>query len=318
MITKRFKIWLGTKISRLFKFEKNFCDEDDQKCLFVRFTNACPNRCKFCFDRGCRILETEMSGKELAEAIVEKHPSRTHLMVSGGEPLLDVKRLHEFIMSLPAEYQIESLMTSLPKTAFESKELFFELLERCKVLDISTHGNSNEDDEAVYGSKLEYDKQAFMSELAKRFPDKVYASCVLTASRFSSLHEIKQRISHYTKLGIKNFYLNEVGNSEIFKEATDYISIDELFSRSHEDFPFGSAFSYGCKIDLSEIFHQWFSKDVIVKCRRRCYRCGHGNNLTWKDVLKQYIQTSCMPQRTATPVMHGDGKTTAWFTNYEI
>jgi len=321
-MTERFKRWLGRVVPRLFKFETNYCDVDDNDELFIRFTDACPNKCKFCFDAGCRKLEHEKSGAELAREVLEKHASRKHLMISGGEPLLDPGRLLEFLNALPEDYVVESLMTSLPEAAFKEKDKLAEILKRCKILDISTHGNSNEEDEETYGRKFNgYDKQKFIQELASQWPDKTYVSCVLQESKFKTLYEVKGRIRHYLgELGVKNFYFNEVGNSEPFVKASDYISIEELFSRSHEEFPAKkSAFCYGCKLDMTKVFKQWFPDVAVVKCRRRCYRCGAGEeSLGWLDVLKQFIQTRCLPRREATPVLHGDGKTTAWFTDYEI
>ena len=307
---------IGKFFWKLFRFKTNYCDDSDFETLFVRFLSACPNKCKFCFDANCTKLDNLVSGVELAKK-VEKS-GRKHIMISGGEPCLDMQRLYDFIVSLPNDVMIESLMTSLPKSAFEHKDLLEVIIQRCKLIDISTHGNSNEEDEAIYGVKLGYNKQDFIKELASKFPEKVFISCVMTASRFKSLYEIKQRLKHYyTKLRVKNFYFNEVGDNKPFKEADDYISIDELYSRSHEDFKFGTAFSDGCKIDLSKTFIEDFP-GIMVKCRRRCFRCGAGDNLSWRDVIKQWIQAKMRLEiKMATPVLHGDGKATAWFSEVE-
>ena len=303
---------IGKFLWKLLRFKQNYCDDSDFETLFVRFLSACPNRCKFCFDVNCKKLENLMSGAELANLV--KKSGRKHIMISGGEPCLDMQRLHEFVISLPSDVVVESLMTSLPKMAFEHKDLLDEILQRCKLIDISTHGNSNEEDEDVYGVKLGYDKQDFIKELASKFPEKVFVSCVMVASRFKSLYEIKQRLKHYAMLGVKNFYFNEVGDNKPFEPASDYISIDELYSRSHEDFKFGTAFSDGCKIDLTSTFADDYP-GIIVKCRRRCFRCGAGDNLSWRDVIKQWIQASLrINPKIATPVLHGDGKATAWFS----
>lgn len=306
---------IGEFLWKLFRFKTNYCDDSDFETLFVRFLSDCPNKCKFCFDAGCTKLGNLVSGAELAKKV--ERSGRKHIMISGGEPCLDMQRLHEFVMGLPSDVVVESLMTSLPKSAFENKYLLAEILQRCKLIDISTHGNSDEEDEAVYGVKLEYSKQDFIKELASKFPEKVFVSCVMVASRFKSLYEIKQRLKHYTMLGVKNFYFNEVGDNKPFEIASDYISIDELYSRSHEDFKFGTAFSDGCKIDLTSTFAEDYP-EVIVKCRRRCFRCGAGDNLSWRDVIKQWIQARMRSElKMATPVLHGDGRATAWFSEVE-
>lgn len=303
---------IGEILWKLFKFKTNYCDDSDLETLFVRFLSACPNKCKFCIDAGCTKLDRLVGGREFAK-MVEKN-TRKHIMIGGGEPCLDMLRLHEFVTGLPSNTVVESLMTSLPKTAFDHQDLLDEILQRCKIIDISSHGNSDEEDEAVYNVKLGYSKQEFIRKLVSKFPEKVFVSCVMTASRFKSLYEIKQRLKHYTKLGVKNFYLNEIGNNKPFEVADDYISIDELYRRSHEEFKFGSAFSDGCKIDLTSTF----AKDhpgISVKCRRRCFRCGAGDNLSWRDVLKQWIQAKMkLEVKMATPVLHGNGDTTAWFS----
>ncbi len=306
---------LGEFLWRAFRFKKNYCDESDTKCLFVRFLSACPNKCKFCFDASCAKLDHLVSGPELAEKVIAS--GRKSLMISGGEPCLDMSRLEAFVDALPEDIEIESLMTSLPKTAFDQRDILDKVIKRCKIVDISSHGISDSADERVYGIKLGYCKQKFIEELAKKWPDKVYVSCVMLASRFVSLDDIRKRIDHYTRIGVRNFYLNEIGNNDPFQRADDYISIKTLYARSNEKFRFGDAFSDGCKIDISSTFHDDYP-DVVVKCRRRCFRCGSGDDLSWRDVIKQWVQAKMIAEpKIATPVLHGDGKMTAWFTEVD-
>lgn len=110
---------IGEFLWKLFRFKTNYCDDSDFETLFVRFLSACPNKCKFCFDASCTKLDNLVSGAELAKKVEKSE--RKHIMISGGEPCLDMQRLHEFVMNLPSDVVVESLMTSLPKSAFENK-----------------------------------------------------------------------------------------------------------------------------------------------------------------------------------------------------
>lgn len=294
---------------RTLRFAVCYCDTTDKDTVFVRFTSRCPNACPFCFDRAMPHERELASARELAE---KTNLLGRKVMLSGGEPCVDMKRLAEYVDALdPEKAKVACIMTSLPKQAWDSKDELKRLIRKCGMIDISSHWITDAADERVYGCRLGYGKQAFISELAREFPEKVFVSCVLTKSMYRNETDVEERLSHYWKAGVRNFYLNEIGTTRPFEKDPEYVAIGDLLPDTGIKAAYGSAFCRGCKVDLSRYFETDYP-GITVKARRRCFRCGSGTE-TWGDVVKTFVNWAFRMDKRATPVLNENGEITPWF-----
>lgn len=299
---------LRKAIFRLFGWAENYCDSTDEAGMFVRFTNRCPNRCRFCIERNCDRSWKNVSGSELAR--ITNESGRKYVSIGGGEPCLDMDRLVEYVEGVDSSVTLTYLVTSLPKQCEDRLEDFEKVIRRVGLVDIASHGVTNREDEAVFGSRLGYDKQAFIHRLALKYPDKVYVSCVMRKSAFRDFNDLLARAGYYYALGVRHLYLNEMCLDVPFERDPDFVSIDDLFAASGMK-RFGSAFTHTCKLDISGYFEKSLP-GLEVKVRRRCFRCGSGLKTTWGDVFKTLVNALTL-RRQATPVLNNNGLVTDWY-----
>jgi len=293
---------------KAFGWAENYCDSTDETGMFVRFSNKCPNHCAFCIEKDCVKSWKNASGLELAKKTNES--GRVFVSVGGGEPCLDIDRLLEYVENVDPSVTLTYLVTSLPKTCLDRLSDFERVISRFKLIDIASHGVSNEEDEETFGAKLGYDKQALIENLAKKFQDKIYVSCVMRKSKLRDFSDLVRRAEHYYAIGVRHLYLNEMCLNRPFEKDPDFVSIDDLSAASRMK-RFGSAFTHTCKLDISGFFSKRFP-GLTVAVRRRCFRCGAGDRLTWGDVLKTAVNRMTL-RKQATPVLNNNGLITDWY-----
>ena len=303
-----YKINFRRKMFKLFKFEENYCDFEDKFSLHVRFTSRCPNRCEWCLDKYCaHNAEDEASGKKMAE--VANWSERKLMQVSGGEPMLNIDRLHEFFMNVNKGVKL-NLNTYLPKTAYDNREKAYEIFDRCNMIEISCQGISNEEDEATYKTKLNYDKYAFIEELATRYADKIHINTILDKNKTKTMDDLRRLIDWYYSIGIRNFYFKEIGDSK-GKQFKDYISFNEILKNSGMK-KLLPAFSYGCRPDLSRLFAKEYP-GIYVRVKRWCFFEG-GEKLTWIDKFKLWLNFNFL-RKDSSIVLNENGLFSFWFVN---
>lgn len=293
------------KMFKLFKFEENYCDYEDRFSVHVRFTDVCPNKCKWCLDQKCVKGNKKASGKEMAK--MTNFLKRKMVQVSGGEPLIDMNRIYEFFQNLDEGPKI-NINTYLPKTAYDNQDKLFEIFDKCNMIEISCQGTCNEEDEAVYGTKLGYDKYAFIKELAKRYSDKIHINCVLDRNKIATMHDIEDFFKFFYSFGIKNFYIKEMGKTPP-GSYEEYISINEILKNSNMK-QLRSAYCYGCRPDVSYLFEKDFP-GIYVRLKRWCQFEG-GEKLTLLDKFKFWLNYNFLSKR-ALIILNENGAYSDWF-----
>ena len=293
-------------IYKLCGFAKNKCDMAGvaKHIAFVRFTNKCPNKCSFCIDRYTP-NSTMLSAEELAEICLNR--TETDIYIGGGEPMIDMERLHKFVNILYGKKRMH-MNTSLPFTAFARKDLAYDIFSKIDIIDISMHGNNNDDDKKVFKCDYHYDKISFIKELNKQYPGKIVLSCILMKSKYKSFDDIRCRISTFKKIGISKFYLNEISTSMSFKVDPEYVSINDLLKASKLPM-MKSAFCYGCHVSLNYLFND---PDIDVHLKRICYRTGGTENPSIMDLLKEVCHILFRNAKNGDLQIYEDGSITRY------
>ena len=293
---------------KFFRFEENYCDNEDRFSLHIRFTDKCPNKCKWCLDKDCKKGQKNASGKEMAE-MANILKNREVMQISGGEPLINMKRIYEFFENINDKVKL-NLNTYLPKTAFLNKDKLYKIFDRCNMIEISCQGLTNEEDEEVYKSPLKYDKHAFIKELAKRYSDKIHINYVLDKTKVQNIDDLNKFIEYFWNMGIKNFYFKEMGNTKPI-QYENYISLNTILKNSKLK-TLKSCFSYGCRPEISYLFNEKWP-GIFVKCKRWCYFEG-GNKLTIIDKFKCWLNINFLNKKPSI-VLNENGKFSFWFVS---
>lgn len=296
--------------SRAFGWAENPCDGLSPGSMFVRFTNKCPNRCRFCIERDCVRSWKDAPGRELARITNESGVSS--VSIGGGEPCINLDRLLEYLDALDERIRVLYIATSLPKICAFRKQDLVRAARRADLLDVSSHGVTDEEDEAAYGAPLGYGKQALVAELAEEIPDRLCVSCVLRRSAGWKFDDLVRRAEHYYKTGVRRLYLNEMCLDSPFRRDPDFVPLREVVAGSPaEELVPESPFTGGCRTDLSPAFSGRFP-GLSVEARLRCFRCGGQAEASWGDVLK--AAAGCLTgRRQAALVLNNNGIITDWY-----
>lgn len=119
----------------MFKKKINSCDGIYNDSLDVRFTKMCDNNCAFCIERGGidslgktnvkkLIKETIMSGKK-------------NILILGGEPLLNIKDVLEYVVGIRDYVDHIYLTTSLPESISQNYNCFLQIVDYLDGLNVS-------------------------------------------------------------------------------------------------------------------------------------------------------------------------------------
>ena len=89
----------------------NSCDGLYHDSLDVRFTKACDNRCPFCIERN-GIDEKGTNVEKMIESTI-KSPKKD-ILILGGEPLLMLDKVYEYVIGIRSHVRNIYITTSLP------------------------------------------------------------------------------------------------------------------------------------------------------------------------------------------------------------
>lgn len=96
----------------MFKKKINSCDGIYNGSLDVRFTKACDNRCAFCIKR----QGIDSLGKTDVSQLIKKTivSDKKNTLILGGEPLLNIEDVLEYVKGIRNYVDNIYLTTSLP------------------------------------------------------------------------------------------------------------------------------------------------------------------------------------------------------------
>lgn len=292
-------------------FKRNGCD-GIYRSYDVHFTKFCDNNCSFCIDKQCwSPNEGKPDYKAMAKSIIENQDGFDDVMILGGEPCLFLDELLEFV-KLIKEYTLLKVYctSSLPKTCYDNKNKFFDILNLVDGFNISVQHYKEEVADAIRGCVSQYDRQSFYKELPFKY--KIRLNLNLVRGYLDSRASIIRCLLHYDRFGFGSIKLSELQNC-----SDSYVSFEKVFNCKLQ-----SPFSFGCqtKPDLYAITGYHFLPPVILK--RSCFLCEDSlkANLidTAKMVTKVFIDDRISPQPKFGVVYEDGTIKNGWVSGKEV
>ena len=194
----------------MIKFNCNSCD-GIYNSLDVRFSKTCDNSCNFCIEKN--------GLKSLGETNVQKMIHNTinskiqDVLILGGEPLLQPKKVLQYIKGIRGHVGKIYLTTSLPIQILNYPNEFDQIMKLLDGINISIHHYNSDKNNEVLKSKKPYNRIKTLKFLLKTnndFKKKHRICCNLCVGSIDSKEEILIFLTEMKNIGVTNIKLNEL------------------------------------------------------------------------------------------------------------
>lgn len=140
--------WVGVMDTGIYGLERMYID----RCIIMPF-NQCPAYCRFCFRKFYeKRIEKPMSYEDIDKALayINKDKRLKGILITGGDPLLDLKKLEYIMKNLRKISHIQDLRIGTRSLLFDPKRITTDLvnlllkyhnLDKMKPVEIATHFN---------------------------------------------------------------------------------------------------------------------------------------------------------------------------------
>ncbi|MBF0407508.1 MAG: radical SAM protein [Candidatus Riflebacteria bacterium] len=242
--------------NKKFSTNVNFCDGAQSKGLNVRFTKSCDNDCLFCIDKlGAKDLG-EKSTSEMVESTLKS--GRKEILILGGEPMLRLQRVKDYIVGIRKHVEKIYITTSLPWNMQQDVELTSEVMELIDCLNVSLQSTDNQENNKALRASNKYDRIEFLQTLIQKYPNKIRINLNLISGFIDTADKLREALGFLNKIGCTDVKIVEMQDATPF-----YVSFEKIMNVK-----FPSAYSYGCHQDISAHFPL---KGTKVLLKRSCF-----------------------------------------------
>lgn len=256
------------------KFNRNCCD-GIYNSFDIHFTSACDNKCAHCIDakyEGIHVNKPDV--KAITNTIIENQNGYDDVLFLGGEPCLYLEEMLETINILRDNTNLKIYVTtSVPKTCFDKKELFYEIIEKIDGINLSVQHHKEFVADEIRRTKSKFDRQLFYQNLPNK--EKIRINLNIVKPFLFTKKDITECLKHYDKMGF-----NEIKLSEIQHGKEYFVSFEKTFG-----IKLGSPFFHGCQkhLDMSEIIPD-IKTPILLK--RSCFMCEETLDASFMDFVK--------------------------------
>jgi len=256
------------------KFNRNCCD-GIYNSFDIHFTSACDNKCAHCIDakyEGIHVNKPDV--KAITNTIIENQNGYDDVLFLGGEPCLYLEEMLETINILRDNTNLKIYVTtSVPKTCFDKKELFYEIIEKIDGINLSVQHHREFVADEIRRTKSKFDRQLFYQNLPNK--EKIRINLNIVKPFLFTKKDITECLKHYDKMGF-----NEIKLSEIQHGKEYFVSFEKTFG-----IKLGSPFFHGCQkhLDMSEIIPD-IKTPILLK--RSCFMCEETLDASFMDFVK--------------------------------
>ena len=275
---------------------KNNCCDGIYNSIDVHFTSACDNACKHCVDMrfsGLGISRPEPF--KIARSVIFNSEGVDDVLFLGGEPCLYLQELIVCIDYIKTVTDLKVFVTtSVPKTCYDNRGLFTELLSMVDGINLSVQHNDETiaDDIRNVGSS-KYDRQALYESLP--FKDKIRINLNLVKPHLHTKSQIMECLHHYDDMGFGSIKISEIQHGSEF-----YTSFCDVFELN-----LGSPYWSGCQTYISL---DGINTPILLK--RSCFLCEETLAASAMDAIKVISKVFVRPTNKYC-VVYGNGKVEA-------
>lgn len=289
----------------MFEKKINSCDGIYNDSLDVRFTKSCDNRCEFCIERhGIDSLgKTNIS--ELIKKTIES--GKKNILILGGEPLLNIKDVLEYVKGIHNYVDNIYLTTSLPESISKNYNCFLQIMDYLDGLNISLQHYNADINNDILKAGNRFNRIELLERILYKddLADKVRVSINLCKNYIDSKKELMTFIEILEDINCKHIKINELQN--VPKEM--FVSFEKIMGiRMH------SPYSCGCQSDVSHLFNT----KMKIEVKRSCFlvQDNENPNFYYRDILKVIYQKIVKPEIN-TKVLYENGQLNNGWLNKE-
>lgn len=284
----------------MIKLKCNCCD-GRYNSFDVHFTKACDNDCAHCIDKKFSgIEETKPNAKAIVKTITEHANGFDDVLFLGGEPCLFLDDLIFCVKEIKAKTGLKCYVTtSVPKTCYDNKDKFNELLRICDGVNLSTQSHDEKTADTIRRTKSQYDRQAFYASLP--YKEKIRINLNIVKPFLCTREDLEACLRHYDAMGFSSIKLSEIQHG-----TNCYVRFEDIFGIKLK-----SPFSHGCQtwIDTKDIL-PGFKTPLLLK--RSCFMCEKSLQATFGDFIKANIQRAVKPKNNYAVVYEDGTMTRGW------
>jgi organic radical activating enzyme len=277
------------------EFNNNCCD-GIYNSFDVHFTSLCDNNCAHCIDtRYNGITCNRPDVEKIVKTIVEKQEGYDDVLFLGGEPCLFLKELVYCVKELKAKTDLKLFVTTaVPKTCFDNRSLFIELLELVDGINLSVQSHDEKVADEIRRVKSTYNRQAFYSSLPMK--NKIRINLNIVKPYLYTKADITECLKHYDRMGFSSIKISEIQHGKEF-----FVSFEETFG-----IKLGSPYYHGCQkyLDMDKVIAD-FKTPVLLK--RSCFACEETLKAGFMDGVKVVYKMINRKKTTKYGVVYGNG-----------
>ena len=260
------------------KLKCNSCDGAFSNSLDVRFTKACDNDCSFCIERN----GIESLGPTNVEAMIESTlaSGKATVLILGGEPFLQVAKLHAYVKGIRAHVKEIFITTSLPKQLDIKDVRVLEILNWINGLNVSIQHYDPVINNQILIACSGHDRiEQLRSILTAIHPSLVRVSINLVKGYIDSKDKLLQCLSVLKGVGATYIKINELQSSAL------YVSYEEIMGTKLH-----SPFSGGCQHEVG------LDRNLRIVLKRSCFKVEESLYPTFSDLFKLIYQRFVEPK----------------------
>lgn len=284
----------------MFDFLKvtNSCDGRYSDSLDVRFTKKCDNDCSFCIEKKGLDSLGETNVDELVKSTILS--GQTSILILGGEPFLEVDKLHEYISYIKYYAEEIFITTSIPETLDIFNPKVLEILNSITGLNVSLQHHDSIVNNRILNASNKFNRIDRLRTLLanEHFANKIRVSINLCKGAIDSQFKIDQFIDTMIKINCKHVKINELQNVD----PDTYVSFEKKFNVKLK-----SPYAYGCQTDISHFFYN----KLNVTLKRACFKVQDESiakhNVSVPDLIK-LIYRRFKPTKNNMKVLYEDGQ----------
>lgn len=286
--------------SKIFQ-ATNYCDGSTDECLDVRFTAFCDNSCSFCIAAEDMKNVRSFNPEAMLEA-VKKHTEINSLSIIGGEPLLFLDKLIEFMDSVENQApHIKNmyLTTALPYSVITQKDKFDKVMQKTSLINISLQHYNDKENNLILKAKNKYSRLSNLEEILSNdnYRDKVIINLNLIRGGIDSSKKLNKMLYILKEMGASQIKINELMNA-----PEDYVNFEKMIGEELD-----SPYSFGCSTKID------YFPGLETTLKRSCFVVESSLKATKQDLLK-LIAKSTLPElekdMSVARVLYEDGTVT--------
>lgn len=289
----------------MFKKKINSCDGIYNDSLDVRFTKACDNHCAFCIERH----GIDSLGKTDVRELIKKTvvSGKKNILILGGEPLLNIKDVLEYVKGIRSYVDNIYLTTSLPRSISQNFDSFLQIMDYIDGLNVSLQHYNSDINNDILNAGNRFNRIELLAKILHEddIANKVRVSINLCKNYIDSREELMTCISMLENMNCKNIKINELQN--VSKEI--FVSFEEIMGMKMH-----SPYSYGCQSDVSNLFNT----KMKIGVKRSCFlvQDDKNSNFHYRDILKVLYHKITKPEIN-TKVLYENGQLCDGWLNKE-